>query len=173
MFRSEGHWWPLGVQDEGSPPHPHPERGREGAVRLWPVWPEGSVCAVAWSPPPPGPAGLPPPPGWGRVNTAAGSWDIYTKVRAWVQCPPQPLPCPPATASPEPAWHQPARGHTADAASTQHRGHWACRSGCQRLPWGHTMPPPPCSSPGNTSTKRRPAGHSATPLKTQNTSKIT
>ena len=28
---------------------------------------------------------------------------------------------------PEPAWHQPARGHTADAASTQCRGHWACR----------------------------------------------
>lgn len=49
------------------------QRDRRGTGRLWPVWPEGSVCAVAWSSPPPGPAGLLPPPDWGRVNTAEGS----------------------------------------------------------------------------------------------------
>ena len=45
-----GPWEP---RMRGSPPRPHPERGREGAARLWPVWPEGSDSAVAWSPPAP------------------------------------------------------------------------------------------------------------------------
>lgn len=100
--RSEVHWWLLGAQNEGSPP---PRKGVGRAVRLQPVWPEGSVCAVAWSPPPlhwpPGPAGLPPPPGWDRVNTAAGSPGyLYQGLGAGpvptaapaLPCPPQPAP---------------------------------------------------------------------------------
>lgn len=100
--RLEVHWWHLGAQNEGSPP---PRKGVGRAVRLQLVWPEGSVCAVAWSPPPlhwpPGPAGLPPPPGWDRVNTAAGSpgylyqglgtGPVPTAAPA-LPCPPQPAP---------------------------------------------------------------------------------
>lgn len=150
--RSGVHWWSLGAQNEGSPPRPHPERGWEGAVRLWPVWPEGSDCAVAWSPPPPGPAGLLPPPGWGRVNTASGSLrylyrgpgtgPVPTTARA-LPCPPRPAPSQRGTSR---------QGDAADTASTQHGGCPAHRSGCQRLHWRDRMPP----FPGNTSADAAP-----------------
>lgn len=134
-----------GSQERGVPTSPSPrEEAGGGQQGCRPVWPEGNVCAAAWSPPPPGPAGPRPPPGWGRVNTATGSRDIYTEGRAQVQCPPQPLPCPACR-------HSQPRASVAPAGKgmcSRHSLHWAWRpagvgcTGCQRRHWGHTTPPP-------------------------------
>lgn len=134
--RLEVHWWLLGAQNEGPPP---PRKGVGRAVRLQPVWPEGSVCAVAWSPPHTPP--LAPRTCWAATTPGLGQSKHCHRQpgifipRAGRGSNAHRSPCPalPATASPEPTWHQPARGHTADAASTQPGGHWACCPRCQQL----------------------------------------
>lgn len=163
--RSDVRWWPREprIRDR---PYP-PRRGRERAARLWPVWPEGSVCAVAWSPPPPGPAGCRHPrlgPSKHRRRQAR----IFIP-RAGRRSSAHRSPCPalPATASSEPAWHQPAREHIADAASTQHRGHWAHCPGCQRLHCGCVIRPPPLETPAQNAHEHKHT-HTHTPLRTQN-----
>lgn len=86
-------------------------------------WPGGNVCAVAWSPPPPGPAGLRPPPGWGRVNTATGSPGLFIP-RAGRRANAHHSPCPAHCRSQPQASVAPGGKGTraADTASTQHRG---------------------------------------------------
>lgn len=98
--RLEVHWWLLGAQNEGSPPR----KGVGRAVRWQPVWPEGSVYAVAWSPPPP----LAPRTCWaattpglgqskhcrrqpGYLYQGLGAGPVPTAAPA-LPCPPQPAP---------------------------------------------------------------------------------
>lgn len=163
---SRGSLGAPGAQDEGLPPHPHPERGREGAVRLWPVWPEGSVCAVAWSPPAPGTCRAAAAPGLEQSKHSRRQLGyLYRGPGAG------PVP---TTAPALPSRHSQPRASVAPAGKGTHRRrslHSAQRPlgvslGMPVASLGTHHAPPALETPHKIRTCR-------TPLKTQNTSKIT
>lgn len=113
-------------------------------------------------PHPPGPAGLPPPPGWGRVNTAAGSLGyLYQRPGTGpVPTAAPALPCPP-----QPAPSQ--RGTSRQGTCRRRSLHSAQRPlgalpGMPAASRGCTMPPFPENSTMNTHT---PCGELKMPSK--------